>query len=309
MKSITKNNQSNTIKQGGAGYLIFQIIVSLLLILFAFMCIYPFWYIIIYALSDPAQVGYGVTLLPRGFSLRHFQMVLEMPEVYQAFFISASRAFVGTVITLFFSSMFAFVLTKQILPYRLVIYRVMVISMYLSAGLIPWFLTMNFYRLNNTFFLYVIPSAVGAFYVILIKTFMESLPEALEEAAMLDGANYFQIFIMIILPVCKPILATVAVFSAVGQWNSWTDNFFLVSDSRLFTLQYMLYNLLNQAEAIAAQLRSGRIGSSMREFIQIISPMSIRMATTVVTILPILFVYPLLQRYFVKGLILGAIKA
>jgi len=303
---MRKRWNRNTIKQGGAGYYTFQVISMLFFLLFAFVCVYPFWYVLIYSLSDPMRSATGLTWLPRGLTLRHFEIVFNMPGIFNAFLISSLRALVGTVITLFFSSMFAYVLSKPSMPGRLIIYRVMVISMYISVGLIPWYLTMRLYGLQNNFLLYVLPGAITAYYVILIKTFIEGLPEALDEAALIDGANHFQIFTLIILPVSKPVLAAVAVFSAVGQWNSWTDNFFLVNKSNLQTLQYMLYLLLRQTEAIAAAVRSRNITAAQNA---VITPMAIRMTATVVTIIPIIMVYPFLQKYFVKGILLGAVKA
>lgn len=300
-------NKKNAIRQGGVGFKMFQWSSALFLFLFALICIYPFWYVLIYSLSSTSGAASGLTLLPKGFTLVYYYIVLRIPDIYNAFFISLMRSVIGTVITLFFSSMLAYVLTKDALPGRKLIYRVMVTSMYISVGLIPWYLTMRMFGLKNNFMLYVLPSAVGAFYVILIKTFMESsIPESLDEAALVDGANYFQIFLKITLPLSKAVLAAVAVFSAVGQWNSWTDNFYLVNDPNLQTMQYMLLKLLRQTEAIAAAVRNGNLQALKN--IKSISPMSIRMTTTVVTIIPILLAYPFLQRYFVKGIMLGAVK-
>lgn len=300
-------NKKNAIRQGGVGFKMFQWSSALFLFLFALICIYPFWYVLIYSLSSTSGAASGLTLFPKGFTLVYYYIVLRIPDIYNAFFISLMRSVIGTVITLFFSSMLAYVLTKDALPGRKLIYRVMVTSMYISVGLIPWYLTMRMFGLKNNFMLYVLPSAVGAFYVILIKTFMESsIPESLDEAALVDGANYFQIFLKITLPLSKAVLAAVAVFSAVGQWNSWTDNFYLVNDPNLQTMQYMLLKLLRQTEAIAAAVRNGNLQALKN--IKSISPMSIRMTTTVVTIIPILLAYPFLQRYFVKGIMLGAVK-
>ena len=303
---MLKRKNRNIVKQGGIGYNVFQLVSACFFALFAFICLYPFWYVVIYALSDTSRIAGGLTFLPKGFTLRYFGMVFQMPNIYNAFLISVLRAVTGTALTLFFSAMFAFVLTKSRLPGRRIIYRLLVISMYIEVGLIPWYLMMRAYGLRNNFLLYILPYAITAYYVVLIKTFIEGIPEALEEAALIDGANYFQVFTKIILPVSMPVLAAVAVFSMVGQWNSWTDNFYLVSDGKLQTLQYMLLRLLRQTEAIAAAVRSGNT-QAMRS--ASVSPMSIRMTTTVVTVIPVLLVYPLLQRYFVKGIMLGAVKA
>jgi ABC-type glycerol-3-phosphate transport system permease component len=161
------------------------------------------------------------------------------------------------------------------------------------------------FHLNRSFLLYVIPGAVSAYFVILIKTFMEQLPPSLEESAKLDGAGYFRIFMSIIFPLSMPIIATIAVFSAVAQWNSWVDNFLFMTNPKLKTLQLTLYEYLTQTNRIAqATMQERNSGQAVRE----LTPAAVRMTITMVVTLPIVFVYPFLQKYFVKGLMLGAIK-
>jgi ABC-type glycerol-3-phosphate transport system permease component len=177
--------------------------------------------------------------------------------------------------------------------------------MYLNAGLIPWYLVMRLYKLNNSFFLYIIPSAIVAYYVVLLKTYIEQLPQSLEESAKLDGAGYLTIFIKIIFPLSTPIIATIAVFASVGQWNTWYDNYFLVQNPQLRTLQLILYDYLNEANAIAqASIEDINRGMAVTE----LTPTSVRMTITMVATLPILFVYPRMQRYFIKGIMMGAVK-
>jgi ABC-type glycerol-3-phosphate transport system permease component len=177
--------------------------------------------------------------------------------------------------------------------------------MYFNAGLIPYYLTIKMYHLNQSFLLYVIPGAVSAYYVILIKTFIEQLPPSLEESAKLDGAGFFRIFMKIIFPLSMPIVATIAIFSAVAQWNSWIDNFLFSTNPKLKTLQLTLYEYLTQTNRIAqATMQERNSGQAVRE----LTPAAVRMTITMVVTLPIIFVYPFLQKYFVKGLMLGAIK-
>jgi ABC-type glycerol-3-phosphate transport system permease component len=175
--------------------------------------------------------------------------------------------------------------------------------MYFNAGLLPWYLTIKSIGLQNNFLVYILPSAVSAFYVVLLKTFFEQLPDSLEESAMLDGANYFTLFMRICLPLSKPILATIALFAAVNQWNSWMDNFFFVTNDNMQTLQLILYRFLNQAQKVVSAS-----GSVNEEAVKNISSRSIQTSITVIVTLPILFCYPFLQRYFVKGLLMGSIK-
>ena len=304
-KLKTVNGGNGYIKEGGAGDRIFIFFTYLLTGLFALFSFYPFWYVLIYSLSDPDRVIYGLTFYPKGVTLEHYRVVLGMSRVYNAVIVSALRAVLGTVITLFFSSMFAYVLTKAVKGFKL-IYRVMITTMYVSAGLIPYVLTMTAYGLKNNFLLYIIPGAVSAYFVILIKTYIESMPASLEESAHIDGANYFQIYHRIIMPLSFPVLAAVGVFSAVGQWNAWTDNLYLVKDPKLQTLQFILLDILRQSEALSKAFQQEHNYEMIKNIR--ISPMSIRMTVTIVSVVPVFIVYPFLQRFFIKGIMLGAVK-
>lgn len=283
----------------------FSIVNYLLLSLITFVCIYPFYYIFIYSISDPLAASAGLVWLPKGINLDNYARMLQLPNITSSFVISLLRTVIGTIITVLCCTFFAYLVTKKELPLRKIIYRFVVITLYLNAGLIPWYLTMKTLGLNNNFLLYVLPGAIVGFNVILIKTFIESLPLALEESAMIDGAGYFTIFAKIIFPLSLPIIATIAVFAAVGQWNTWQDNFFLVSDPKLQTVQMVLYNYLNQVQSIANMtMQELSRGEAARQ----ITPQAVRMTMTMIVTIPILFVYPFLQRYFVKGLMLGAVK-
>jgi putative aldouronate transport system permease protein len=278
-----------------------NIVASLLITL---ICIYPFYYLVIYSLSDPKLSSLGIYLLPVGFTFNNFISIFQIQYILNAFFVSFMRAVVGTVLTLFCSSLLAFLVTKKRLVFRRLIYRMVVVSMYINAGLIPWYMTMKMLGLKNNFLLYILPFAVGAFYLILIKTYFEQLPPSIEESAVIDGAGILGVYFRIIMPLSVPILAAVSVFSAVGQWNSWSDNFFLVTNRNLKTLQLVLYEFLqmNLSEMMAKD--NSMSGKSFAQ----ITPMSIRMTISVVSIIPIFIIYPLLQKYFIKGILLGAIK-
>lgn len=274
-------------------------------ILFMIVCIYPFYYVIIYSISDPSQALKGIFLLPRGFSLETYRQLLKANDIGNAYLVSIARTLIGTLITIGCSSFFAYLVTNQKMYFRKIIYRFVIITMYINAGLIPWYIVMKAYHLQNSFFLYIIPSAVNAYYIVLIKTYMESLPKELEESAKIDGAGMFRIYGQIIFPLCKPIIATIGVFSVVGQWNQWTDNYFLVTDAKLQTLQMVLYNYLNQANRFTNMSGSSVDAAAVAATI---TPTSIKMCITVLVVLPIMCVYPFLQRYFVKGIMMGAVK-
>ena len=292
-------------KKTGPADRMFSIFNYILLTLVLIFSIYPIYYILIYSVSTPLEAAKGIYLLPRGFTLDNYAKVLGLKGILNAAFISAARTVLGTALTVVCCSFLAYLCTKREMYLRKVIYRLLVVTMYFNAGLIPWYLTMKLYSLNNNFLLYILPSAVSAFNVILVKTFIEQIPASMEESAKIDGAGYFRIFFRILFPLSMPIIATIAVFSAVNQWNSWTDNYFLVGSEKLTTLQLILYNYLTQASRIAtasAQDLNRGVG------VQAITPAAIRMTITMVVTLPILFVYPFLQRYFVKGIMMGAVK-
>lgn len=272
---------------------------------FMIMCVYPFYYVIIYSISDPNQAASGLVLLPKGLSLVSFKAIFQTNNIPGAFGISVARSLIGTLLTVVGSSFFAYLVTNEKMFARKFIYRFVILTMYLNAGLIPWYMTMKMYGLQNNFLLYVLPGFVTAYYVILIKTYMEQLPKELEESAKIDGAGLFTIFWKIILPLSKPIIATIAVYAVVGQWNAWTDNYFLVTDSKLQTLQMILYNYLNQANRFQSMSSSSLDSAAAASMI---TPTSLKMCVTAIVVVPIMCVYPFLQKYFVKGIMMGAVK-
>jgi multiple sugar transport system permease protein/putative aldouronate transport system permease protein len=182
--------------------------------------------------------------------------------------------------------------------------------MYFNAGLIPMYLTMKNLTLTNSFWVYVIPWIVSPFYIILVKTYVESIDSPLQEAAEIDGAGLLIVFYKIMLPVCTPILATIAIFSAVSQWNSFGDTLIFITDQKLYTLQYLLYTYLNQANSLAQLIKttSGGTSLNMASLVTQQTPTSVRMTISIVIVAPILLVYPIFQKYFVKGIMMGSIK-
>lgn len=288
----------------------FQVFNYILLIGITLLCIYPFWYVVIYTLSDPMQVSSNPpVLLPSGFSLSNYKQILTLKGFFPAVFISVSRTVIGTVLSVLCCSFVGYLFTKDNMPFRKTLYRFMILTMYISGGMIATYITMKNYGLLNSFWVYILPGLISAYNVVLIKTYIESIPAALEESAKLDGADYLTIFFKVILPLSKPIIATVAVFVAVAQWNSWFDNhIYTRGEEALTTLQYFLYNYLNEAQRLAEQLRNATSTADMSSLMQQISSKGIRMTVTVLAALPIFAVYPFMQKYFVKGIMVGAVK-
>ena len=206
------------------------------------------------------------------------------------------------------SAFIGYLVTQQEMWGRKVWYRFIVITMYFNAGLIPWFLNMQMLGLTNTYWAYIIPGIVAPYNIILVKTYIESIPNELEESAKIDGASHIRIFAQIIWPLSKPILATIAIFGAVGNWNSFTDSLILMSSKpELYTLQHRLYIYLNQASNLSALMQSG--GSVSDSAVKsALSGKVIKYTISMVTVIPILVVYPFMQRYFEKGIMLGAVK-
>lgn len=275
-------------------------------LLFTFITVFPFYYIGIYSFSTPeAASRKGIFIWPQQFSLINYTKIFEKVDILQPSFISLSRTILGTMLMIFATSLFAFIVTQKKLPFRKVIYRMVVITMYVNAGLIPNYLLIDALGLTKNFLVYIIPGAVAAFNLILVKTYIESTPASLQESAKIDGATPIQVFISIVFPLCKPIVATIAVFGAVGQWNSWFDNFIYADVPSLRTLQLVLLGFLRDLNA--SQLSAQDVASS-NFTVSSISPKSIQMTITFIATAPIIIVYPSLQKYFVKGIMLGAVK-
>jgi len=275
-------------------------------IFYTFITVFPFYYVVIYSFSTPASAAKkGLFFLPQDFSLINYERILDKVELLNPAFISISRTVLGTGLMIFATSMFAFIITQKKLPMRSAIFRMVVITMYINAGLIPNYLLMSYLGLTKNFLVYILPGAIVGFNLILVKTYIESLPESMEESAKIDGATPFQVFIKIILPLCKPIIATIAVFGAVNQWNMWFDNFIYADIPSLRTLQLVLLGFirdLNASQLSADELARGNFQ------VAAITPKSIQMTITSIVTLPIILVYPFMQKYFVKGIMIGAVK-
>lgn len=286
---------------------LFTIVNNVFLLLFTIICFYPIYLLLINSLSGPDYVMNGVFFFPKEITLFNYRSVLSNTYIARGIFISASRAVLGTTVTILGSGFLAFIFTKKNLPCRKLLYRMVIYTMYIDAGIIPYYITIKTYGLTNNYLIYILPAVISPYYMILFKTYIESLPLSFEESAALDGAGIIVIYFRIILPLSLPIIASIAVFSSVGQWNSWFDNFLFCTPVSLKTLQLMLYEILNGSIAQMSDIMSGSAAEAMH-MAKRSSPVSIRITMTMVTMIPIMAVYPLLQKYFVKGLLLGAIK-
>lgn len=280
--------------------------------LLALICIFPIYYIFINSISNNDAVARGdVMFWPVGIQFQNYLDILDQPDIGSAVWTSLSRTFLGTFLSLLCTSFIGYAFSRQELWHRKLWYRMLTMTMYFSAGLIPSFLNIRMLGLYNTYWVYIIPGLISVYNMILFKTFVESIPASLEESADLDGAGYLLKFFKIVLPLCKPIIATLCIFSAVGHWNDYMTTVYYIQDRKLFTLQFLLYDYMNASNRLAqmikemgGQLNSTAISAAMNA----INPTSVKMSVAMVVTLPVLCVYPFFQKYFVGGIMIGAVK-
>ena len=276
--------------------------------IFTILCVYPFYYIFINTISDNTLTARGQVLFyPMGVHFSNYVQVMKIQGLGEATLVSVARTVIGTFLSVFASAFVGYLVTKNKMWHRKIWYRMIVATMYFNAGIIPWYILMMNLRLTNNFLGYVIPGIMSPFNIILVKTYVESIPPALEESAQIDSAGYWVRFTRIVFPLCMPILATVTVFTAVGQWNSFQDTLFLMTDRKLYTLQFLLYRYINESNALATVLKN--TGGNVNINLSLVqTPTSVRMTVTMIVVAPILLVYPFFQRYFVGGIMIGAVK-
>ena len=286
--------------------------VNLLVMLFIMFCtLYPFWNTIAVSFNAAADTTRGgIAFWPRVFTLQNYRVVFTSGSIYNAFFVSVARTVIQTVGGVFLTSMLAYALSRREYVFRKIFTVLLVLSMYVNAGLIPNYFLIRSLGMINTFWVYIIPGMISAFNFIVIRTYMSNLPESIIESARIDGCGDFVIFSRIVLPLCLPVLATIALFIAVGAWNSWFDTMIYNSGrANLHTLQYKLMEYLQSSQSQSTSAAAiGAMGMAENLATSMVTPVSIRAAITVIAALPILVVYPFLQRYFVTGISVGSVK-
>ena len=266
-----------------------------------FITVYPFLNVLAISLNDPMDTMRNVNfIIPRKWTLANYIYVFTENDLIVPFIMSVARTLLGTGIGVICTAMIAYVLSRKDFYFNKPFTILFVVTMYVSGGMIPeYLLLVRTLHLGNNFMVYILPGLIWVYNVILMRSFIEGLPMALQEAAKIDGANDFIIWARIILPLCKPAIATVALFIAVGQWNSFMDTYLYARDYP--TLQYVLYEIMQQATI--------RVDPHAADYARnTVSPLSVRMAITIIATVPILVVYPFLQKYFVGGMTLGAVK-
>lgn len=286
---------------------LFDLVVYVAITIVTIATLYPFLNVLAISFNDSTDsIKGGITIFPRVFTFKNYETIFAFSGLMTGLKISILRTVIGTILGLISASMLAFTLSRVDFQARKFVSTFLALTMYVSGGLIPFYILIKNLDMMGTFAVYVLPSLVSAFNVFIIRSFIDGLPYALQESAKLDGANDFTIYWRIILPLTKPALATIALFLAVGQWNAWFDTYlYNGSKDSLTTLQYELMKVIQSTTTNADSFR----GRNMTQVMAQISPESVKMAITIVVTVPILIVYPFLQRYFVKGMTLGSVKS
>jgi len=278
------------------------------LLILGVFTLYPFVNLLAVSLNDSVDsIRGGIHIWPRIFTLGNYATIFQTDHLLSAAMISVLRTVIGTLLSILFTIMLAYAISRKEFVLRKSFNLIVIISMYVNGGLIPYYLLIKNLHLNNSFWVYIIPGLIGAFNVIIIRSYFEQLPEGLAESARIDGASDFQVLFRIMIPISMPVIATITLFVSVGHWNSWFDSYLFNSKQNLSTLQYELMKiLLKSVQRVSTEAaRSGKLDKSL---VNAVTPQSIRASMTILVTLPILFVYPFMQKYFIKGITVGAMK-
>jgi len=296
------------LKKYSDGDIAFNIFNYSLMIFLSIITLYPFLNVLAISFNNSVDtVKGGITIFPREFTFENYIQIFKTDALATSVVISVLRTVTGTITGIFSAAMVAFTISRRDFFAQRIITVLYLITMYVSGGLIPEYMLIRNLRMTNSFLVYILPGLISVFNVIVIRAFIDGLPFELQESAKLDGANDFIIFYRIVFPLCMPAIATISLFIAVGQWNSWFDTYlYNGSNKNLTTLQFELQKILLSAQSSG---RQDIYGSSDMIAQKRVSPESIRMAMTIVATVPILVVYPFVQKYFMKGLTLGAVKS
>lgn len=285
---------------------IFDVFNGLFMVLLFIVMLYPFLYVLNYSLSTPSQITFPLLLWPKGFTGKAYSTLFSDADFFRAVLVSLARTILGPILMLVVCGMGAYALSRKDLVFGKFLRMLIFFTMYFSAGIIPVYLLYKNLHLTRSFWVYILPSMANAYNVVLLRTYIENLPHELDEAVQIDGGTELQSYFLIILRVCMPVNAAVLLFSAISHWNSYIDTQFYNSMStELYTLQYYLYQTL---QANVAQSLEQAI-SQVADRASRVNTQTLKMAITVVTVFPIMCLYPFISRYFVSGLLIGSVKA
>ncbi len=279
-------------------------VVYIFLAVVFFLCAYPFYYGLVISLNDSVDTAMGgVYLFPRKFTLDNYMKFFGDNTWLKGFVVSVLRTIAGGLITTLFTMLVSYGLSDKKLVFRKVYMALIIFAMYFSGGLIPYYVLLKNLGLLNSFLVYIIPTALNTFFIFIAISFLDDIPAGLKESAKIDGASEMKIFRSIILPISLPLMVTILLFSAVGQWNAWFDSAFYVTNKQLRTLGYLLMEAINQANTPTNAVSAAQAASN-----SMVDPLAVRVTAMMISVIPILFSYPFLQKYFVTGLTIGSVK-
>lgn len=283
---------------------IFDAVVVVVMVFMVLVCLYPFYLAVVMSFNEglDAQRG-GIYLWPRMFTLENYKKLFDDGAWGLAFVVTLARTVLGTLMTVFFTMFVSYGLSHKELVFRKFYYSFFIFAMYFSGGVIPYYILLRSLHLLNTFWVYVVPGCLSLFYIIVATTFFQDIPKELAESGRLDGAGEFTIFAKLILPISKPLMATIAIFTSVAHWNSWYDSAFFVTNKKLRTMGYLMISVINTSKGSTVAADAGMKASSAT------TTLSIQLAAMVIAVVPILCVYPYFQKYFVTGMTVGAVKS
>ena len=284
---------------------VMMVVITIFMVLFCFCTLYPFINTLAISFNEgPDTLKGGIYFVPRIFTFQNYEEIFSDSSILSAYAITILRTVIGTVFTLIFTGLLAYGLSKKYLRGRKFYMVLCTFAMIFNAGLIPTYMLYRDVKLINNFWVYILPSAVNIWDMILMKNFFQQLPEEVEESAEIDGAGTMRIFFSIVIPISMPIIATIAIFSAVGQWNSWYDAYiFCTTRTDLHPIQTYLYKVIALSQATSSNAAESQLLARLKTNVT-----TIRAATVVITILPIIFIYCLFQKHFIKGVMVGSLK-
>lgn len=283
--------------------IVIDVVKVLFLVMVVVVCVYPFWNIFIISINDATDaMRGGLYFLPRVLSFNSYIDILSRETFQHSILVTVARTVIGTPLAVLVTSALAYSLSRKDLLGRKQLNLLFIFTMYFGGGMVPYYMILKSLGLLNSFWVFIIPNLLSVYNMILVRNYIEGMPEAIFESAKIDGANDLVVFFKMVLPLAKPIIMTVALFVAIGHWNSWFDAYLYTNSQDLKTMQSILVEILNQYQTSEAG------ASAADRMTQSITPDSIRMAATMVTTIPIIMVYPFVQKYFVQGIMLGSVK-
>lgn len=283
---------------------VFDVIVGIIFALLCFIAVYPFIYAFSYSISDGMLAQQkNIMLLPAGFTLQNYQMIFSDKRILNAVLISVLKTVSGTLLFLIVTGLCAYSMSKPRMKFRKILFVFLIIPMYMSGGMLPTYVLIYDLHLINNFLVYILPACYSTFFMLLMKTYLETIPSSIEESVKIDGGGELRLVASIYFPLSIPVIATVMLFTAVAQWNSWFDALLYVTDKSIHPLQMVLQTILqeNSVTSLTALLQS--TGKRVQ-----ISSDTYKMAVLMVTTIPIIIIYPFAQKYFIQGMTMGSVK-